>query len=211
MKHQDPESNDGKFYSLCDSGRIRVGLKLHMVNQSLVSCSGSEDEETEHYFLRHRQKYQLKLNVNGISLAREKTKLGAQRSFLVPKSLSAIAKNALGTTISLVDCIIVKKYPLTYSEFRLANKGKGNDKAKVTTRMVQTVEYLQSKFNQQEFSYRPNFKLKVVDALKTHVCAVVSVQNQCQETHDSLSVGDRISLVNLQVGGWGQTASLLHL
>jgi hypothetical protein len=92
----------------------------------------------------------------------------------VPKSLSAIVKGAFGSMVSLVDCIVVKKYPMTFSEFR--NGKTANDKAKVVTRSVQTAEYIQGKYcGQLESSYRLNFKLKVVDALKTYASAFVSV------------------------------------
>jgi len=176
IKKGDPETNDGKLFNLCDLGRIKVGQKLHLVNQSLVTCSEQEDDETEHYFLKNRKKYQLRLNINGISLARETDKLGIQKTMLVPKSLSGIAKNATGTVVSLIDCFIVKKYPITFSEFKnQPAKGKANDKMKPVLRSVQTVEYLQNKYNQAETSYRPNFKLKVVDALKTYETAVILV------------------------------------
>ncbi len=59
---------------------------------------------------------------------------------LVPKSLSSIVKGAFGSMISLVNCIIVKKYAMTFSEFR--NGKNTNDKAKVITRSVQTAEYI---------------------------------------------------------------------
>lgn len=47
--------------------------------------------------------------------------------------------------VSLVECIIVKKYPMTFSEFRQGKNA--NEKAKVIIRSVQTAEYLQGKYS----------------------------------------------------------------
>jgi len=78
--------------------------------------------------------------VNGISLAQETAKLGIQKNLLVPKSLSSIVKGAFGSMISLVNCIIVKKYAITFSEFK--NGKNASDKAKIVNRSLQTAEYI---------------------------------------------------------------------
>jgi hypothetical protein len=142
----------------------------------LISHSEDEDEETKHYFLRNRQRFTIGLNVNGISIARAGSKLGIQRNMLVPKSLTAICRNATGTVVSLIDCLIVKKYPITYAEFR-ASKG-NKEKSRVVNRCLQTVEYIQGKYQNQDLSYRTNFKLLVVDGLKPYASALISLQSQ---------------------------------
>lgn len=57
MKQSDPETSDGKLYQLCELGKIKVGAKLHLVNQVLEITADPEDDETEHYFLKNRKKH----------------------------------------------------------------------------------------------------------------------------------------------------------
>jgi hypothetical protein len=40
----DLETSDSKIFELCLLGKIHVGVKLHLVHQALVQCSGEEDD-----------------------------------------------------------------------------------------------------------------------------------------------------------------------
>ena len=45
------------------------------------------------------------------------TKLGQQKRLLVPRCLKNVIKKAGDSPLSLIDCIILKKYPVFYREF----------------------------------------------------------------------------------------------
>ena len=53
-----------------------VGFKLHLVNQQIGAGAGDEDTTTENYFLRNRSRFEIKLNINGVSIADGMAKLG---------------------------------------------------------------------------------------------------------------------------------------
>ena len=54
------------------------------------------------------------------------TKLGQQKRLLVPRCLKNVIKKAGDAPLSLVDCIILKKYPVFYREFFPENGSPGS-------------------------------------------------------------------------------------
>ena len=70
-------SCESRLKEYIEMGKIYVGQKLHMVNQSLKKHMKDCDFSTEHYFLQNQGKYELVLNLNGIHPAKYDHKLGA--------------------------------------------------------------------------------------------------------------------------------------
>ena len=65
-----------------------------------------------------------------MTLAKQDAKLGLQKSILVPKSLKNIAQKAEGQ-LSLIDCIIFKRYPVYCSEYPLSESKQSDSSEKV--------------------------------------------------------------------------------
>ena len=135
-----------------------------------------------------------------MTLAKQDSKLGLQKSILVPKSLKNIAQKAEGQ-LSLLDCIIFKRYPVFCSEYPLSESKQSDSSEKVRPhyRSVQSSEYLQDKFAGKS-SFRIVFKLKVCDTLHRAYKAMVTFYNMTEETYDMLNPGDRISIVGAFLG-----------
>jgi len=92
------------------------------------------------------------LNFNGLKPASGDAKLGVQREPFLHKSLGVlISKNVGAVPLSLLDCIVVKKYPVYFNEYKQSEHetGKGNKKnerARVVIRCRQTAEKLADKY-----------------------------------------------------------------
>ena len=88
------------------------------------------------------------LNFNGMSIAGKDAKLGQQKELLVPRSLKGMITKT-DAPLSLIDCIILKKYPVYFLEFfaesdsekseASSNLAKGG---RCKLRAAQTAEYL---------------------------------------------------------------------
>jgi hypothetical protein len=65
-------------------------------------------------------------NFNGMSIAGKNAKLGQQKELLVPRSLKGLIVKT-DTPLSLIDCIILKKYPIYYLEFFTESDSEKNE------------------------------------------------------------------------------------
>ena len=73
---------------------------------------------TDHYFLMEQEKYQLSLNYNGLYPAANNAKLGMMKVNLILRNLGNINSRSKGPAlVSMVDVIVVKKYPIYFTEF----------------------------------------------------------------------------------------------
>ena len=72
--------------------------------------------------------HELSLNFNGMSVADNDAKLGQQKRLMVPKCLSSVIKKG-EAPLSMIDCIVLKKYPIYFLEFFGENDTKKSDES----------------------------------------------------------------------------------
>ena len=88
-------------------------------------------------------------NFNGMSIADTNAKLGQQKELLVPRSLKGLISKT-DAPLSLIDCVILKKFPTYYLEFFAENEAEKSEPSlhsakgsRCQIRSLQTAEYLQ--------------------------------------------------------------------
>ena len=102
----------------------------------------------------------------------------------MPKSLSQLYG---GGAVSLIDFIVVRKYPLYFQEFGT------NTPAKL--RSPQSAERICEET--PDAHLRPAFKLKILDTLDKQTQAMLTVYGQGIDAHDEIKEGERMCAVNL--------------
>eukprot|EP00347_Sterkiella_histriomuscorum_P014076 403362253 len=223
-------SNDDQIIHLLTRGKIFVGQKLHLINQALTRVdtkpqlkNSSFVSQTKHFYLSQEDKFQLQLNYNGIWRARAFEKLGQQKpNKIMIKSLSSIAQRS--GVIPMIDCIVVKKYPIYFTEFYQNENGQNcrllrnklaieslqqkqidrfNEKIKS---MIEGKKTKDNGLEQHEIeqlrrkmisSFKMMFKVKVVDTLKPNLPAMVAFYEANEDIYSMISAGDRLRLSNL--------------
>jgi hypothetical protein len=81
------------FKELIRKGRIFVGQKLNLVNQS--ACDSN-----------------LQLNYNGFYPAHYKAKLGIAKKPMILRNLKALKAHSIESGVSMIDFIVIRRYPL---------------------------------------------------------------------------------------------------
>ena len=84
---------------------------------------------TDHYFLQESFNFELALDFNGMSVVGKNGQLGQQKRLLIPRSLKGVIKKG-EAPLSMLDCIVLKKYPVYCLEFFAESDGAKSEAAK---------------------------------------------------------------------------------
>ena len=115
--HSDCET---QLWQLVQTRKIFVGQKLHMINSNMKKVMELRETAaiTDHYFLMEQEKYLLSLNFNGLYPAKNNARLGMMKVNLILRNLGNVNSRSKGPAlVSMVDVIVVKKYPIYFTEF----------------------------------------------------------------------------------------------
>lgn len=115
--HSDCET---QLWQLVQTRKIFVGQKLHMINSNMKKVMELREVAavTDHYFLMEQEKYLLCLNFNGLYPAKNNARLGMMKVNLILRNLGNVNSRSKGPAlVSMVDVIVVKKYPIYFTEF----------------------------------------------------------------------------------------------
>ena len=118
-----------QMFHLIKTGKIYVGQKLHFINQQIFKNQNQVQISTDsgHYFLENQNNFNIDFNYNGIYPAKNTLRLGIQKQQFLLRNLGNIVSKTIHTQspVSLIDVIVVKKYPIYYLQF-LTNTGQNN-------------------------------------------------------------------------------------
>lgn len=186
------------------------------------------DHETEHYFLQNQKRHRLLLNYNGIYPASFDTKLGLQKNSLLLRNLGNVLGGAKQSLVSMIDVIVVKKYPVYFTEF-IKPVCHANDRVIKKQRSLQTYQYLFDKqqadlereihlmisanqgMNHEQLEekvkqikerlsfFKPWFKIKVYDTFKPSIEATITLFDISQEAFLHLQEGQRLRIISAVV------------
>ena len=119
--------------------RIKVGTKLHLINQGLTKELKEGEPETEHYLLANSDKHRLVLNFNGMYPAEQSEKLGVHKQAVMLRNLGSVFRSETPSVVSMLDVVVVKKYPVSFTEFVKQEQGTRNLRY---SRSYQTFQHL---------------------------------------------------------------------
>ncbi|CDW88389.1 breast cancer type 2 susceptibility protein [Stylonychia lemnae] len=218
---------DDRIINLIEKGKIFVGQKLNMMNQALIRDNNQHKpssfiSQTKHYFLSLQSKHLLQLNFNGIWRAKAFDKLGQQKPKIMIKNLNSIVSNS--GPIPMLDCVVVRKYPLYFTEFQQNENGQSQR----LIRNKLSVEVLQQKqidnYNEAVrklydsrkakdgpldqsvldqvrrkhiSTFKMMFKIKISDTFSPNNQAIISFFEANEDMYQYISPGDRLRLSNV--------------
>ena len=106
--------NDRLLFSLVHSHKIGVGQKLHLSNLMILPSKESNPQtvSSTNFTLQKSGSKVLQISYNSCCRAERYAKLGLQPSPFFLRSLNSVRKE--GNRISMLDLIIIRKYPVYY-------------------------------------------------------------------------------------------------